>query len=467
MTLTSGTRLGPYKVHSLLGAGGMGEVYRARDSRLDRDVAIKILATDLVDDGQRRARFEREAHAVAKLDHPHVCGIHDVGEAGGVHYLVMPLLDGETLEHRLANGPLPIALALRFAFEIADALHATHRLGVIHRDLKPANIFLVRRSGSTPPQARLLDFGLAKLRPSSGAISLSTMEQKGTTKGTAQGTILGTFHYMSPEQVEGHDADPRSDLWSLGVVIYEMVSGRKPFTGNTAASVIGAILKDTPPALSERQPLVPASLERLLTACLRKDPEERWQSATDLKRELEWITSGDIRGPSIGYRAAGGQWLSPSRRACCWARRSHTCGSGNSLRLRNPPQRPIVFTVQAPAGLSLAGPAASTSAPQLALAPDGQTLAFVASDRQGVTRLWLRPLDRAEGRLLRGTEGASDPFWAPDSRRIGFFAKAFSSGRRSTMRRRRNRLAECCSIRAGARGGRRTSSCSTARSRRC
>ena len=422
MTLTSGARLGPYEIHSLLGAGGMGEVYRARDSRLDRDVAIKILSADFADDGQRRARFEREAQAVAKLDHPNVCGIHDVGESGGVHYLVMPMLDGETLEHRLENGPLPIALALRLAAEIADGLHSAHKLGVVHRDLKPANIFLVRRSGSAPPQARLLDFGLAKLRPSSGAISLSTMEQKGTTKGTAQGTILGTFHYMSPEQVEGRDADHRSDIWSLGVVIYEMVSGRKPFIGDSAASVIGSILKDTPPALSERQPLVPASLERLIGECLRKDPDERWQSAADLKRELEWVGSDDVPRPERGVSrrrwpvvlalAAGLLLAAPF--AYLWQRQL--------VSSRNPAQRPIVFTVQAPAGWSLAGPAASTSAPQLALAPDGQTLAFVVSDRQGVTRLWLRPLDQAEGRLMRGTEGASDPFWAPDSRRIGFFA---------------------------------------------
>ena len=421
MALTSGTRLGPYEIHSLLGAGGMGEVYRARDGRLNRDVAIKILATDIADDGQRLARFEREAHAVAKLDHPHVCGIHDVGEAGGVHYLVMPLLDGETLEHRLEKSPLPIAPALRLAIEIADALNAAHKLGVVHRDLKPANIFLVRRSGSTP-QARLLDFGLAKLSSPSGAISLSTMEQA-PTKGTAQGTILGTFHYMSPEQVEGRDADHRSDIWSLGVVVYEMVAGTKPFAGDTAASVIGAILKDTPPAISKRQPLVPASLERIIAACLRKDPEERWQSAADLKHELEWIASGDIPLPERGV--SGRRWpvavalaaglLFGAPAAWMWQRQLAVPP--------NIPQRPVVFTVQAPAGLSLAGPAASASAPQLALAPDGQSLAFVVSDMQGVTHLWLRPLDQTAGRLLRGTEGASDPFWAPDSRRIGFFAQ--------------------------------------------
>ncbi len=243
MALDAGTRLGPYEVLCALGAGGMGEVYKARDTRLDRTVAIKVLPSDVAGDPDLRARFEREARAVAALDHPHICGIYDVGSVDGTHYLVMPHLEGQTLAARLEKGPLPLDQALKIAAEIADALDKAHRQGIVHRDLKPANIMLTK-TGS-----KLLDFGLAKLRPEPGPISMSGMTRLATrAPETAQGTILGTVQYMAPEQVEGKEADARSDIWALGAVIYEMVTGTRPFQGDTPASVIGAILKDEPAA---------------------------------------------------------------------------------------------------------------------------------------------------------------------------------------------------------------------------
>jgi eukaryotic-like serine/threonine-protein kinase len=281
VALTSGTRLGPYEIVSALGAGGMGEVYKARDTRLDRTVAIKVLPSEVAGDPDLRARFEREARAVAALDHPHICGIYDIGSVDGTHYLVMPHLDGQTLAMRLETGPLPLDQALKIAVEIADALDKAHRQGIVHRDLKPANIMLTK-AGS-----KLLDFGLAKLPAKDGPISMSGMSRLATrSPETAHGMILGTVQYMAPEQVEGKEADARSDIWALGAVIYEMVTGTRPFQGDTPASVIGAILKDQPPPLSARQPLAPPALDRVVSACLAKDADERWQSVHDLKLEL-------------------------------------------------------------------------------------------------------------------------------------------------------------------------------------
>src|SRR5215470_3499630 len=256
MPFGPGTRLGPYEILAPLGAGGMGEVYRARDTRLKRSVAVKVLSSALASDPERRGRFEREAHAIAALSHPHICTIHDIGRENGTDYLVMELLEGETLADRLGRAkarPLPMPDVLRYAIEIADALDKAHRAGIVHRDLKPANI-MITKSG-----AKLLDFGLAKLKAPAVPISMTAIEQATTTGGpkTASGTILGTVHYMSPEQVEGGDADARSDIWALGVLIYEMATGVRPFEGDSAASIIGAVLKDSPPAISSREPLSP------------------------------------------------------------------------------------------------------------------------------------------------------------------------------------------------------------------
>ena len=416
MALTAGTRLGPYEVTAQIGAGGMGEVYKARDTRLDRSVAIKILGPLIAADSDGRARFEREARTVAAFDHPHICSIFDVGLADGTFFLVMPLLEGQTLAARLEKGPLPIDQALTLAAEIADALDKAHRQGIVHRDLKPANVMLTK-TGS-----KLLDFGLAKLRVPTGPISTSGMARLETTLGTVQGTILGTVQYMAPEQVEGKDADPRSDIWGLGAVIYEMTTGTRAFAGDTPASVIGAILKDTPPPLSTRQPVVPPGLNYVVERCLAKDPEERWQSIGDVGRMLRWIASNQAVGAEPHARRhypwkERSAWilgtallLAALAFATPWRRAA--VPTGNVVRLSvNPPER-LAFVEHA---------GATVPTPQFALSPDGQSIAFVAAEPAGRPTVWLRALEDVDARVLPGTENASEPFWSPDSRWIGFF----------------------------------------------
>ena len=279
MPVPAGSRFGPYEVLSSLGAGGMGEVYRARDERLGRMVALKVLASDSHGDPEFRERLRREARALSRLSHPNVCAVYDVGTEGDRDYFVMELLDGETLAKRLERGPLPIERTLDVALQIAGALETSHRLGLVHRDLKPANIML------TPSGVKLLDFGLVRFAPAGPQPSRETISDALTT----QGTLLGTLQYMSPEQVEGREADARSDLFSFGAVIYEVITGRRAFTGDTQASLIGAILKDDPPSLLAVQPSAPSDLDRLIHSCLVKNPEDRWQSAHDLRVELGWI----------------------------------------------------------------------------------------------------------------------------------------------------------------------------------
>ncbi len=285
MTLEPGIRLGPYEVLSALGVGGMGEVYKARDTRLDRTVAVKILPEALAADPQFRERFDREARAISQLDHPHICALYDVGEQAGTAYLVMQHLDGETLTDRLAKGALPIEQALKTAIEIASALDTAHRAGIVHRDLKPGNIMLTKAG------AKLLDFGLAK----SGApvVTEAGLSMLPTTPPnlTAQGTILGTFQYMAPEQLEGQEADARTDIFAFGAVLYEMLTGQKAFEGKSQASLIGAILKDSPPAVSTAAPLTPPLLDHIVHTCLAKDPDARWQAMGDVQRQLEWAAS--------------------------------------------------------------------------------------------------------------------------------------------------------------------------------
>src|ERR1700687_1960544 len=294
VALTSGTRLGPYEIVSPLGAGGMGEVYRARDTRLDRTVAIKILPPHLSEDPILRQRFEREAKAISSLNHPHICVLHDVGNQDGIQFLVMECVEGETLAKRLEKGPLPLEQVLKVGTQIADALDKAHRGGVVHRDLKPGNIML------TSSGAKLLDFGLAKAAPPLAAGTTLTAAATRTTPVTQQGTIVGTFQYMSPEQVEGNEVDARSDIFSFGSVLYEMVTGRRAFLGKSHLSVASAVLERDPEPISTLQPLTPPALDRAVRRCLAKDPEERWQTARDIALELKWIADS---GPPVG--AAG------------------------------------------------------------------------------------------------------------------------------------------------------------------
>ena len=297
---------------SPIGAGGMGEVYRARDTRLDRTVAVKILPSHLASDPQLRERFEREARAVSALDHQNICALYDVGEHEGMSFLVMQFLEGETLEVRLTKGPLPLDQALRYGVEIADALDRAHRAGIVHRDLKPGNVMLTK-AGS-----KLLDFGLAKSAGSSvGIAGLSVLPT--TPPGlTAQGTILGTLQYMAPEQLEGREADARTDIFAFGLVLFEMVTGRKAFEAKSQASLISAILRDDPPAPSSLQPVAPRALDRLVRICLAKDPDDRWQSARDLQRELAWIAAS----PADAANESGDEHGNP-RTAAHLDRRCH------------------------------------------------------------------------------------------------------------------------------------------------
>jgi len=303
MALISGTRLGPYEIVSPLGAGGMGEVYRARDTRLERDVAIKVLPANLSSGASLRQRLEREAKAISKLSHPHICTLHDIGHQGGVDFLVMELVEGETLEHRLANGPLRPEQTIHFAVQMADALAKAHKLGIVHRDLKPSNIMLTKTG------AKLMDFGLAKesaRAPLAAAMTEMTADQ---TKLTVEGAIIGTFQYMAPEQLEGKEADARSDIFALGEVIYEMATGKPAFNGRSRASLIAAILTVDPPPISTMQPLAPPVLERIVKKCLAKDPDDRWQCARDLASELSWIAEGATAAGEAGRVPAGRRGL--------------------------------------------------------------------------------------------------------------------------------------------------------------
>src|SRR4249919_514513 len=291
MALPAGSRLGPYEILGPLGAGGMGEVYKARDTRLERTVAIKVLSSHLSASPESRQRFEREAKTISQLSHPHICALYDVGREGETEFLVMELLEGESLADRLGKGALPSEQVLRYGIEIADALDKAHRQGIVHRDLKPGNIMITKTG------VKLLDFGLAKplanagARTVSGASVLAT-EAQASQPLTERGTVLGTFQYMAPEQLEGGDADSRSDIFAFGAVLYEMATGRKAFSGKSQASLIGAILRDDPPSVNEVAPMTPPALNRVIKTCLAKDPEDRFQTAHDAKLQLEWIAEG-------------------------------------------------------------------------------------------------------------------------------------------------------------------------------
>ena len=417
MTLSPGTRLGPYEILTPLGAGGMGEVYRARDTRLGRGVAVKVLSARLSSNPDFKQRFEREAKAISHLSHPHICALYDVGSADGVEYLVMELLDGQSLADRLERGALSTEQVLQFGAEIADALDKAHRAGIVHRDLKPANIMLTK-SG-----VKLLDFGLAKLRASTAdkeQLSSLPTELSPSQPLTEQGTVMGTFQYMAPEQLEGKDADARTDIFALGCVLYEMTTGTKAFSGSSQASLVSAILRDEPAPVSSIAPMTPPMLERALQGCLAKDPEERWQSAGDLRKELRWIAKGggaaQIPVPS---RA------STKRGRLTWAALAIAAGlvAALTLRSRTPPaafDQPIQFKISLPESVVYSGvdPVKTT----FAISPDGGTIAFLGSTPAG-KQIFVRPLSGSGSRAVAGTQGAESPFWSPDGRNLAFFAE--------------------------------------------
>jgi eukaryotic-like serine/threonine-protein kinase len=417
MAILPGRRLGPYEILSAIGAGGMGEVYRARDTRLDRIVAIKVLPTHLADRSELRERFEREARTIAGLNHPHICTLHDIGQQDGTDFLVMEYLEGETLAQRLAKGPLPLEQVLQYAIEISDALDKAHRKGVTHRDLKPGNIMLTK-SGT-----KLLDFGLAKLKQEAAPANTSLSDL--TTAAdplTAQGTILGTVQYMSPEQVEGKEVDARSDIFAFGAVVYEMATGKRAFEGKSQASLIAAILEKEPPAMSSLQPMTPPAMDRVAKKCLAKEPEKRWQAASDVCDELKWIAEGGSQiTVSPVARTKGIRFL---------RRRALILGLGASLlvaaiaslvawNLRPAPPQPVSrFTITLPPGQQLAG---LENGPAVAVSPDGTRLAYVAR-QSGTQQLYLRAMDSLEAKSIPGTEGAVSPFFSPDGQWLGFFA---------------------------------------------
>src|SRR6266851_6353906 len=306
MAIASGRRLGPHEILSAIGAGGMGEVYRARDTRLDRIVAIKVLPTHLAERSELRERFEREARTIASLNHPHICTLYDIGQQDGVDYLVMEYLEGETLAHRLLKGALPLEQVLQYAIEISDALDKAHRKGVTHRDLKPGNAMLTKTG------TKLLDFGLAKLKQEAAPANVQLSELPTASDPlTAKGTIVGTLQYMAPEQLEGKEVDARTDIFAFGAVVYEMATGKRAFDGNSQASVISAIMTSDPPPMSSLQPMTPPALDRVVKRCLAKESEDRWQSVRDLTDELKWIAAETVSHatPAAAPATPARMWL--------------------------------------------------------------------------------------------------------------------------------------------------------------
>jgi serine/threonine protein kinase len=408
LTLAIGTKLGPYLIEAAAGAGGMGEVYKAKDTRLDRSVAIKVLSTQIADNADLRQRFDREAKAISSLNHPNICTLHDVGHQDGIDYLVMEYLDGETLASRLTKGALPGPELLTIAIQVADALDKAHRQGLVHRDLKPGNIMLTKGG------AKLMDFGLAKLQQAGGIVQgVSGITR--TTPLTGEGTIIGTLQYMSPEQLEGKEADVRSDIFSFGAILYEMVTGKRAFEGGSQASLIASILKEQPRPIAEVQPLSPPMLDRVIRQCLEKDADHRWQAAGDLKRALQWISEG---GSQVGIPISVSA-RRKLRERILWGAVVALGAAAATLGVvqltRTIPTPKVARWVIPPAtGL------ASITWPRLS--PDGSLIAFQAVDTMGQTGIYIRPLNTLESHLLVKIQGDnSRPFWSPDSKQLAFF----------------------------------------------
>ena len=440
MTLAAGKKLGPYEVLGPLGAGGMGEVYRAKDTRLDRSVAIKVLPTHLSADADAKQRFDREARSISSLSHPNICHLYDVGHQDGMDFLVMEFLEGETLAARILKGPLSTEQVLKIGGEICDGLQKAHKTGVVHRDLKPANIMLTKTG------AKLMDFGLAKstqaVAPPSSSMTSPLMSPAPSGPLTQAGTIVGTFQYMSPEQVEGKEADARSDIFALGAVFFEMATGKRAFEGKTTASVIAAILEREPPAVSSIQPESPLMLDRLVKTCLAKDPDDRWQTAHDVKLQLQSI--GEVGSQLLSNSRASGALVPGSTESIEVARVvADAAAKAQSRRNRD---RTLLILGTALVTAIVAGAlgylshapkpetklnASITFPPTLGVepynvsfsfAPDGEKFAFSGVGDDGRSNLYLRRLDAETPQLFAGTEGATYPFWSPDGRSIGFFA---------------------------------------------
>lgn len=422
MPLTSGAKLGPYEIVCALGAGGMGEVYRARDSRLDRTVAIKILATHLSASPDLKQRFEREARTLSSLSHPNICHLYDVGSQDGVDFLVMEFLEGETLAHRLQRGELPLNEVIRVGMEVAGALHVAHRAGIVHRDLKPGNVMLTK-SGT-----KLMDFGLAKpaalAASASGSAPLlsAAMTASGPSPAsplTSAGTVIGTIQYMSPEQISGQAADARSDIFALGAVLYEMATGNRPFEGKSQISVASAILEKDPEPVSRVRAVAPPAFDYLVKSCLEKSPEDRIQTAHDVKLQLKWISANDSQATA----ARPATQIAGTKRARLLFVGMATllviaAVAGVAWWQARSPRQVIRATLLPPEGTHFAllnrnGPAA--------LSPDGTQVAFIAS-RNSNTSLWIRALDKMDASELAGTDGAFFPFWSPDGHSVGYFA---------------------------------------------
>jgi serine/threonine protein kinase len=429
MALTSGTKLGPYEIQSPLGAGGMGEVYRAKDTRLDRPVAIKVLPSHLSSDPELKQRMEREAKAISALQHANICTLYDIGTHDGTAFLVMEYLEGQTLAERLVKGALPVEQVLKIGAEIAQALEKAHQHGIVHRDLKPANIMLTKAG------AKLMDFGLAKpevaiasraigpFTPSTPTMNLASLTAAASPL-TQKGSIVGTFQYMAPELLQGAEADARSDLFSFGCVLYEMITGRRAFEGKSQLSVFSSILEKDPEPISASQPLAPPMLDRVVRACLAKDAADRIQSAHDVAMDLRWIADSTTAESAPGEATKSSPQFNKSWAAATvalllafivvagfagyrWAKSS--TDSVVSLHAEIPP--PDKFS------LDTTGDAGGMPV----LSPQGDKLAFVA--HSGETKLlWVRSLSSDSAQALEGTAGAAHPFWSPDGRNIGFFA---------------------------------------------
>ena len=404
MPLSTGTRLGPYEIVAAIGAGGMGEVHRAHDSRLGRDVAIKTCPPES-GSPERQARFAREARAVAALSHPHICAVYDVGSEAGLDYIVMELLGGETLASRLTRGPVPLSEALEHARQIASALAAAHAAGIIHRDLKPQNVMLTERG------VKLLDFGLS--------VRSATADSATGTALTRPGMVAGTVPYMAPEQIEGRAADGRADIFAFGATVFEMVTARRAFPGDTPAAVMTSILRDEPPAVSSIVP-VPPSLDRLIAACLAKTPEARWHCADDLCRALGWVGSESTAAAAVAPAHRDHRWRAAGALLAMVAVGVALGWLARRAPDARPTDRRIYARIDPPRGESFIVPDGPPGTVQLALSNDGSALAFVATSAGG-QMLYRRRVDGGESERIAGTEGALFPMWAPDNRTLAFF----------------------------------------------